>query len=72
MDFCRPTPSLPSLRKLFGFAVSSNLSATAILVFRESEVLWVGLLLNNEAAGLYKVAYTIVGLLVCAGSIRSS
>ncbi len=54
---------LPSFRELLGFAVSSNLSATAILVFRESEVLWVGLLLNNEAAGLYKVAYTIVGLL---------
>ena len=55
--------TLPSLRELFGFALSSNLSATAILVFRESEVLWVGLFLNNEAAGLYKVAYTIVGLL---------
>jgi O-antigen/teichoic acid export membrane protein len=55
--------SLPSLRELFGFAVSSNLSATAILVFRESELLWVGLFLNSEAAGLYKVAYTIVSLL---------
>ncbi|HSR20542.1 MAG TPA: lipopolysaccharide biosynthesis protein [Anaerolineales bacterium] len=55
--------ALPSLRELAGFAVSSNFSATAILVFRESEVLWVGLLLNSEAAGLYKVAYTIVGLL---------
>ncbi len=54
---------LPSFRKLLGFAVTSNLSASAILVFRESEVLWVGLLLNNEAAGLYKVAYTIVGLM---------
>ena len=55
--------SLPPLRELFGFAFSSNLSATAILVFRESEVLWVGLFLNSEAAGLYKVAYTIVSLL---------
>lgn len=55
--------SLPPLRELFGFALSSNLSATAILVFRESEVLWVGLFLNSEAAGLYKVAYTIVSLL---------
>jgi O-antigen/teichoic acid export membrane protein len=32
-------------------------------VFRESEVLWIGLLLNSEAAGLYKVAYTVVNLL---------
>jgi O-antigen/teichoic acid export membrane protein len=54
---------LPAPRKLFSFAVSANLSATAILVFRESEVLWIGLLLNSEAAGLYKVAYTIVNLL---------
>jgi O-antigen/teichoic acid export membrane protein len=55
--------TLPSARQLLGFAASSNLSGTAILVFRESEVLWVGLLLNNEAAGLYKVAFNIVGLL---------
>jgi O-antigen/teichoic acid export membrane protein len=55
--------TLPSLPELFRFALSSNLSATAILVFRESEVLWVGILLNSEAAGLYKVAYTIVSLL---------
>jgi O-antigen/teichoic acid export membrane protein len=54
---------LPGLRELLGFALSSNLSATAILLFRESEVLWVGLFLNSEAAGLYKVAYMIVGLL---------
>lgn len=54
---------LPSFRELFGFAFSSNLSATAILIFRESELLWVGWFLNSEAAGLYKIAYTIVGFL---------
>jgi O-antigen/teichoic acid export membrane protein len=54
---------LPPFRELFGFAFSSNLSATAILIFRESELLWVGLFLNSEAAGLYKIAYTIVSLL---------
>jgi O-antigen/teichoic acid export membrane protein len=58
-----PLSILPSIRELFGFAFSSNLSATAILVFRESELLWVGLFLNSEAAGLYKIAYTIVGFL---------
>ncbi len=55
--------SLPAFRELFGFAFSSNLSATAILIFRESELLWIGLFLNSEAAGLYKIAYTIVGFL---------
>jgi len=55
--------TLPAFRELFGFAFSSNLSATAILIFRESELLWIGLFLNTEAAGLYKIAYTIVGFL---------
>ena len=55
--------TLPSERELLRFAFSSNLSATAILIFRESELLWVGFFLNREAAGLYKNAYTIVSFL---------
>lgn len=51
------------LKELFKFAFSSNLSATAILVFRESEILWVGYFLTSEAAGFYKAAYAIVSLL---------
>jgi O-antigen/teichoic acid export membrane protein len=58
-----PITTMPSIRETFGFAFSSNISATAILVFRESELLWVGFFLNSEAAGLYKIAYTIVSLL---------
>jgi O-antigen/teichoic acid export membrane protein len=58
-----PFTVLPSFRELFRFAVSSNLSATAILVFRESEPLWVGFFLNTEAVGLYKIAYTIISFL---------
>ncbi len=54
---------LPTFRELIRFAISSNLSATAILVFRESEVLWVGFFLTTEAAGLYKIAYTIISFL---------
>ena len=55
--------ALPSAGELFKFAFSSNLSATAILIFRESEILWVGFFLNTEAAGLYRVAYTIISFL---------
>lgn len=55
--------SLPGLKEIARFAISSNLSATAILVFRESEILWVGFFLSTEAAGLYKAAYAIVNLL---------
>lgn len=55
--------SLPDFKDMAKFAVSSNLSATAILAFRESEVLWVGFFLSSEAAGYYKVAYAIISLL---------
>jgi O-antigen/teichoic acid export membrane protein len=55
--------ALPSARELLRFAFSSNLSATAILIFRESELLWVGFFLNREAAALYKNAYAIVSFL---------
>ena len=58
-----PLSILPAARELFRFALSSNLSATAILIFRESELLWIGFFLNREAAGLYKNAYTIVSFL---------
>jgi O-antigen/teichoic acid export membrane protein len=58
-----PFSVLSSFRQLFGFAVSSNLSGTAILIFRESEPLWIGFFLTKAAAGLYKNAYTIAGFL---------
>jgi len=54
---------LPAPRELFKFAFSSNLSGTIILIFRESEPLWVGFFLNTGAAGLYKIAYGIVSYL---------
>lgn len=52
-----------NFRALFKFAFSSNISATLILVFRESEILWVGYFLTSEAAGYYKAAYAIANLL---------
>jgi len=54
---------LPPKSELFKFAFSSNLSATAILVFRESELLWVAFFLSPVAVGLYKNAYAIISLL---------
>ena len=58
-----PFSTLTSLRELAHFAISSNVSATIIKIFRESEILWIGLFLSNEAAGYYRVAYTIVSFL---------
>ena len=58
-----PLSALPGFGGLARFAVTSNLSATVILIFRESELLWVGYFLTTEAAGFYKAAYAIAGLL---------
>ncbi len=58
-----PLSVLPSPREMLKFAFSSNLSATVILIFRESELLWVAFFLSPVAVGLYKNAYGIVSLL---------
>lgn len=58
-----PLASLPAFGEMARFAFSSNLSATVILLFRESEILWVGFFLSSEAAGYYKAAYAIISLL---------
>ncbi|GAB4415292.1 MAG: hypothetical protein Kow002_00280 [Anaerolineales bacterium] len=58
-----PLSSLPKARQVIRFAVSSNISATIIKVFRESEPLWVGYFLSTGAVGYYKVAYSLVGFL---------
>ena len=59
------TPLMPFAEShgLIRFAVSSNISATIIKIFRESEPLWVGLFLSIEAVGYYKAAYSLVSFL---------
>ena len=58
-----PLPSFTQSRDLVRFAVSSNISATIIKVFRESEPLWVGYFLSTQAVGYYKAAYALVSFL---------
>jgi O-antigen/teichoic acid export membrane protein len=58
-----PFSTLTSKKELIRFAVSSNISATIIKIFRESELLWVAFFLSKTAVGYYSVAYTIVGFL---------
>jgi len=58
-----PLSTLTSARELIRFAVSSNVSATIIKIFRESEILWVGFFLDTAAVGYYRVAYTLVHFL---------
>jgi|CXWL01.1.fsa_nt_gi O-antigen/teichoic acid export membrane protein len=60
--------SIPKIKELAHFAISTNLSATAILVFRESDILWVGYFFTSTEAGLYKVAYGIISLFSVASN----
>jgi len=58
-----PIDRISPYRGLVRFAVSSNISATIIKIFRESEILWVGYFLSTTEAGYYRVAYALVSLL---------
>ncbi|MDP2777549.1 MAG: oligosaccharide flippase family protein, partial [Anaerolineales bacterium] len=58
-----PLSVLTSTRDLIRFAFSSNISATIIKIFRESELIWIGFFLDTTAVGYYRVAYTIVHFL---------
>jgi O-antigen/teichoic acid export membrane protein len=58
-----PLTKLTAARELIRFAVSSNISATIIKIFRESEILWVAYFLPTNIVGLYSAAYTIVSFI---------
>lgn len=58
-----PFSALTNTRELLRFAFSSNISATIIKLFRESELIWIGLFLDTTAVGYYRVAYTLVHFL---------
>lgn len=59
-----PLAAIPDWRGVGRFAISTNLSGTMNMVLRDSEVLWIGFFLNNTAAGYYKFAQALVGLVV--------
>ncbi len=58
-----PLSRLDSAREAIRFALHSNVSATVIKIFRESELIWVGLFLDTSAVGYYRVAYTLANFL---------
>lgn len=58
-----PFSALTNARELVRFAFSSNISATIIKLFRESELIWVGFFLDTAAVGYYRVGYAIVHFL---------
>jgi O-antigen/teichoic acid export membrane protein len=58
-----PFSALTPARAIIRFAISSNVSATIIKIFRESELIWVGLFLDTTAVGYYRVAFTLAHFL---------
>jgi O-antigen/teichoic acid export membrane protein len=58
-----PFSALTARKEIVRFAFSSNISATIIKFFRESEVIWIVFFLDTTAVGYYRVAYTIVHFL---------
>jgi len=54
---------LTARREIFRFAFSSNISATIIKLFRESDPIWIAFFLDTTAVGYYRVAYTITHFL---------
>lgn len=60
-----PLHRLPGTRRAaFGFAFSTNGSATLSLVTRDADVLWLGLFRGPAEAGLYRLAFTIASYVV--------
>lgn len=59
-----PLSSMPPLKEVIRFTLTTNLSGTVKMVASESEPLLVGFFLNQEAVGLYKLALSIVNPLM--------
>jgi len=55
---------LPPRREFWGFALSSNLSATVSMLIRDNEVVWVSYFLSPLEAGYYKLALAVINLMV--------
>lgn len=55
---------LPPIKELTKFALSTNFSGTINMVVRDSELLWVGGLFSPTVAGYYKVAISIINLII--------
>jgi O-antigen/teichoic acid export membrane protein len=59
-----PLSFIPEKKKLGIFAFNTNISATLNTIFRDSEELWVGLLVTTTFAGCFKFALTILNVVV--------
>jgi O-antigen/teichoic acid export membrane protein len=54
--------NLPPFKELFGFAFSTNISSTIIMLVRDNEALWIAWFLNPVAVGYAKTALAFINL----------
>lgn len=59
-----PADSISNKRELVNFAISTNLSGTANMIIRDSELLWVGFFLTKLEAGYYKFALAVMNIIL--------
>ncbi|MCS7010485.1 MAG: oligosaccharide flippase family protein, partial [Anaerolineales bacterium] len=59
-----PFSLLPPRREFWRFAWSANFSATVTMITRDSESVWISLLLSPVAAGYYKTARAVLNLII--------
>ncbi len=59
-----PFSLLPPFKEIAQYTLSTNLSGTVKMVVSESEPLWIGYFLDNQAVGLYKLGLAIVNPLM--------
>lgn len=55
---------LPPQKEFWGFAFSSNFSATINLLVRDSDILWVNFFLSPLHGGYYKLAVSLIGFML--------
>lgn len=59
-----PLSLLPPWKELIRFATSTNLIGTLKLIVRDSELLWISFFLSPTEGGYYKVALSIINLVM--------
>jgi len=57
-----PFSALPPFKELFGFAFSTNISSTIIMLVRDNEALWIAWFLSPLEVGYAKTALAIINL----------
>lgn len=62
--FSAPLSRVKDWKEMLRFSVSTNLSGSLNLFFRDSDVLWLGYLVDSTGAGIYKFAMAVINVIL--------